>query len=99
GPTLGVIAPDLANSVLSDTKLELYQLVNGSFTKIRANDDWGGDAQISTLATATGATPLTTASSRDSALLVTLPPGVYTANVTGANNTGGVLLLQAYAVP
>ena len=99
GPTLGAISPDLANSVLTDPKLELYQLVNGSFVKIRVNDDWGGDAQIATMETATGATVLPNAASKDSALLVTLPPGVYTANVSGTNNTGGVVLLQAYAVP
>ncbi|HEX2855208.1 MAG TPA: glycoside hydrolase family 43 C-terminal domain-containing protein [Opitutaceae bacterium] len=99
GPTLGVISPDLASSVLNDTKLELYQLVNGSFVKIRTNEDWGGDPQIATIQTAAGATGLPNSSSRDSALLVTLPPGVYTANVSGVNNTGGVVLLQAYAVP
>ena len=99
GPTLGVLSPDLANSVLTDPKLELYQLVNGSFVKIRENDDWGGDAQITTIGNATGATPLSNGASKDSALLVTLAPGVYTANVTGVNNTAGVVLLQAYAVP
>lgn len=99
GPTLGVIAPDLASTVLTDTKLELYQLVNDAFVKIRTNEDWGGDAQITTIQTAVGATGLSNASSRDSALLVTLPPGIYTANVSGVNNTGGVVLLQAYAVP
>lgn len=99
GPTLGVLSPDLAASVLTDTKLELYQLVNGSFLKIRTNDDWGGDPQISAIAAATGATTLSNSSSRDSALLVTLPPGIYTANVSSVNNAGGLVLLQAYAVP
>jgi hypothetical protein len=99
GPTLGLIAPSLATSVLTNPKLELYQLVNGAFVKIRENDDWGGDAQITAIQTATGATGLLNPTSRDCALLVTLPPGVYTANVSGVDNTAGVVLLQAYAVP
>ncbi|HEX2854226.1 MAG TPA: PQQ-dependent sugar dehydrogenase [Opitutaceae bacterium] len=99
GPTLGLMSPDLATSVLTNPKLELYQLVNGAFVKIRENDDWGGDAQITTIETATGATGLLNPTSRDCALLVTLPPGVYTANVSGVANSAGVVLLQAYVVP
>ncbi|HEX2854224.1 MAG TPA: immunoglobulin domain-containing protein [Opitutaceae bacterium] len=99
GPTLGVLSPDLVNSVLNNPKLELFQLVNGGFVKVRENDDWGGDAQIIAMENAAGATALSNAASRDSALLVTLAPGIYTANVSGVNNTGGVVLLQAYAVP
>jgi hypothetical protein len=36
--------------------------------------------------------------SHDSALLVTLPPGVYTAHVTGVNHTTGVALVEIYEV-
>jgi hypothetical protein len=99
GPTLGVLFPSLQSSVLVNPKLELYQLVNGAFVKILENDDWGGDANIATQQSASGATVLSSSTSKDSALLVTLPPGVYTANVSGVNNTSGVVLLQAYSVP
>lgn len=99
GPTLGVLAPDLAGAVIPNPKLELYQLMNGSFVKIMENDDWGGNAQIATLQAASGATVLSSPTSKDSALVVTLPPGVYTANVSGVGDTTGTLLLQAYAVP
>jgi uncharacterized repeat protein (TIGR03806 family) len=37
--------------------------------------------------------------SRDSALLVALPPGAYTLQVSGANNTNGVALVEVYEVP
>jgi uncharacterized repeat protein (TIGR03806 family) len=37
--------------------------------------------------------------SRDSALLLTLPPGAYTIQVAGANNTTGVALVEVYEVP
>lgn len=99
GPMLGLLSPDLATSVLPNPKLELYQLVSGAFVKIRENDDWGGDTQVAAIQTATGATGLINPTSRDCALLVTLPPGVYTANVSGLANTSGIVLLQAYVVP
>jgi hypothetical protein len=37
--------------------------------------------------------------SRDSAMLVTLSPGAYTIQVSGANNTTGVALVEIYEVP
>jgi uncharacterized repeat protein (TIGR03806 family) len=37
--------------------------------------------------------------SRDSALLLTLPAGAYTIQVSGANNTTGVALVEIYEVP
>jgi hypothetical protein len=36
--------------------------------------------------------------SRDSALLVTLAPGAYTIQVSGANNTTGAALVEVYEV-
>ena len=49
-------------------------------------------------ARAVGAFPLAEAS-RDSALLVTLPPAAYTLHISGANNTTGVVLVEIYDVP
>ena len=37
--------------------------------------------------------------SRDSAILVSLSPGPYTVQVSGANNTSGVALVEVYEVP
>ncbi|HEX2854225.1 MAG TPA: LamG-like jellyroll fold domain-containing protein [Opitutaceae bacterium] len=99
GPTLGVLYPGLASSILANPKLDLYQLVNGSFVKIRENDDWGGDTDIGWAEVSAGATTLSNPTSKDCALLITLPPGVYTANVSGVGNSSGVVLLQAYTVP
>ena len=93
GPTLsglGVLAP------LRDPQLDI---VSGGKTVFH-NDDWeSGDTarEIATAATAVGAFPLTEGS-RDSAMLVTLPAGVYTALVTGKNDAEGVALLEIYAV-
>jgi hypothetical protein len=37
--------------------------------------------------------------SRDAALVATLPPGSYTAQVSGAGGTTGVALVEVYEVP
>lgn len=39
------------------------------------------------------------AGSADSAMVVTLPPGAYTATVTGANGSTGVALVEVYQMP
>ena len=45
-----------------------------------------------------GAFPLP-ATSADSALLVNLAPGAYTAQVTSGDNTAGTVLFELYEVP
>ena len=39
------------------------------------------------------------AGSADAAMVVTLPPGAYTAQVGGANNSTGIALVEIYEVP
>ena len=80
--------------VLSDPKLELY----ASSRLLAANDDWAGNADISRVGASVGAFALS-AGSKDAALLATLPPGNYSAQVTGANNEVGVALVEVYEVP
>jgi hypothetical protein len=53
------------------------------------NDDWGGDAALTASFSSVGAFPLT-ATSKDAALLATLAPGTYSAQVTG------VVLVESY---
>jgi hypothetical protein len=38
-------------------------------------------------------------SSKDSALLITLPPGLYSAGIAGASGDTGVALVEVYEVP
>lgn len=91
GPTLGAFGvPD----TLADPRLELYAGSN----LLEANDDWAGATPLVIAAASVGAFPLA-ATSRDAALLVTLPPGGYTAQVTGARATTGVALVEIYEVP
>ena len=92
------IGPGLAQwigaSALADPKLELY----AGQTKLQENDNWGGGAELSNAFAATYAFPLE-ANSKDAALLVTLPPGVYTAQVSGVGNTTGIAMIEVYEVP
>ncbi|MDO8544366.1 MAG: zinc-dependent metalloprotease family protein [Opitutaceae bacterium] len=64
------------------------------------NDDWSvqtGAAEIVTAGAQVGAFPFATGS-RDAALLLTLPPGGYSAVVEGAGGTTGAGLVEAYQV-
>ncbi len=92
GPTLGTFGvPD----VLADPQLQLF---NQDGAVINQNNDWGGGATLSAASAAVGAFPLP-AGSRDAVLLVTLPPGSYTAQVSGVGNTTGVALVEVYEGP
>lgn len=93
GPALSQF--DLSGA-LGDPRLTLFA---GS-TALAANDNWstGGDtAAISAAASRVGAFALP-AGSRDAALLLTLRPGTYTAQVSGVNAATGVALVEVYEV-
>jgi hypothetical protein len=67
---------------------------------IATNTGWGTNsdpALVATTAAAVGAFALPS-NSADCALIVSLPPGAYTAQVTGVNNTTGVALAEIYEV-
>ena len=99
GPAIAA-APFNVPGTLPDPELQLYQS-NGSETSILldSNSGWGGNAQIASTATTVGAFSWNSATSADSALLVTLPPGAYTAQVSGATGDTGVALVEVYEVP
>jgi hypothetical protein len=95
------VGPTLRNydvtGVLENPHLRLHK----GQTVVRDNDDWsaGGDAgDIASASARVGAFPLPVGS-KDAALLVYLEPGLYSAHVTGVNNTTGVALIEAYEVP
>jgi hypothetical protein len=92
GPTLtsfGLVG------ALADPVLTIYQ--DGE--AIATNAGWANNAAIATTATQAGAFALV-AGSRDAALLVTLKPGSYTAQVKAAQSaSSGVALIEIYEVP
>jgi hypothetical protein len=92
GPAL---IPFGVTGTLQDPMLELSSGSN----PIATNSAWGGNQQITSAAAAVGAFPWDFPSSNDSAILVTLSPGAYTATVSGANGDSGVALVEVYEVP
>lgn len=95
GPTLG-LAPFGIAGVMADPQITLF---NSASVQIATNDNWGGDAQLVTASTRVGAFALSSALSKDAVLLVTLPPGSYTAQGSAAGATGGLMVLEVYEVP
>jgi len=95
GPTLVQFG---VTGVLADPQLSLY---SGS-TLIATNDNWSGNpadaAQLAAAAVQVSDFPLPV-NSLDAALLVTLPPGLYSAHVEGANGGTGVALVEVYVMP
>ncbi len=96
---LRAIGPALSGfgvtGTLANPRLDLYR---GS-TVLQSNDDWGGANALTNAFASVGAFALTNAASRDAALLVTLTPGNYTAQVSGVGNTTGVALVEVYELP
>ncbi len=92
GPGLGVFG---VPGVMADPRLDLF---NASSVRIAANDNWGGDAQLTAAGARVGAFDIANRQSADAMLLVTLAPGNYSAEVRGANG-GGVALVEVYEVP
>jgi probable HAF family extracellular repeat protein len=95
GPTLGAYG---VSGVLTDPVLRLF---SGS-TVIQSNDDWGQNTNVTEIATVSqqvGAFSLGS-SSKDAALLAYLPPGIYTATVSGKNGgDSGIALVELYFPP
>ncbi len=89
GPALGAYG---VAGVLPDPRLQLFDAAG---TLLAENDDWGGPAALAQAFAQAGAGTLP-AGSRDAALLVTLAPGAYTAQVSSRDGTTGVALVEVY---
>lgn len=93
GPGLAAVGVPVS-ATMPDPQLALF---NGS-TQIASNDNWGGDAKITTTGNSVGAFALPSATTKDAVLLVTLAPGQYSAQVS-ANGAGGLAIVEVYDVP
>jgi hypothetical protein len=89
------IGPSLTNAgvlnALPDPTLALH---DGNGTLLGLNNDWGSDRQAAIIATG-----LPPANNLESAILIDLPPGAYTAIVQGYLSQTGVALVEAYQLP
>jgi peroxiredoxin len=91
GPTLAGLG---VAGTLADPRLEIIRQSTGA--TVASNDNW--DAALAPTFAAAGAFALTPGS-RDAALVVTLPPGSYTAQVSGTGNATGVAIVEVYELP
>ncbi len=94
GPSLGALG---VGGTMNDPKLEFFN--NDTGVKIGENDNWGGDAQLTAAMAAVGAFALSGATTKDAVLLVTLPPGAYSARVSDTNGGAGTAIVEIYEVP
>jgi hypothetical protein len=89
GPTLTGFG---VGGALTDPRLEIFQ--GGARTA--ENDNW--DAATAANFASVGAFNFV-AGSKDAALVATLPPGSYTAQVSGVGGTTGIALVEVYELP
>jgi hypothetical protein len=94
GPTLTQFGLE---GVLADPKLALYSGSNILYE----NDDWNSGPNSSRIVSVSGTVGAFSLpdNSKDSVLLVELEPGDYTAQLSGANGSTGIALIEVYDVP
>jgi hypothetical protein len=95
GPTLSQFS---VSGVLAQPVLTVF---DSSGNQVATNTGWGSNSnpsQVSAAFAATGAFNLPSGSA-DSALLLSLAPGSYTAQLSGLNNTTGNALIEVYQMP
>lgn len=96
GPAIAA-APFNVPGTLPDPQLTLQNPSTGAV--YATNNGWGGDANVSSAAASVGAFKWNSPTSHDSALLLTLPPGNYTAEASGVTGDSGVAIVEVYEVP
>jgi len=92
GPALASFGVD---GTLPDPQLQLFS----GTTLLGTNNGWGGGTEIASAASSVGAFAWTDPLSNDSAIIVSLSPGAYTAQVSGASGDTGIALVEVYEVP
>ena len=105
GPTL-LNSPFGLSGALLDPYLKIYR---SDGTLVRENDDWDSPAaaqpSLRAAAASVGAFALlekrgtSPATGLDSAMLITLPPGGYTAQMSGLDGVTGIGLVEVYEIP
>ena len=88
------LGPSLTAAGISDTLADpTLELRDGDGALLLANNDWQDDALQASELTFAGLAP---PNNLESALVVNLPPGLYTALLAGRNNGTGVGLVEVY---
>jgi hypothetical protein len=98
GPALAP-SPYNVSGTLQHPVLTIHQTQNGQDVVLYSNTGWGSSPVLLAAAAAAYAQPVLTPGSADSEVLLTLPSGGYTAEVSGANDGTGVALCAIYQLP
>lgn len=93
------IGPGLAQFGVANTLPDPVLALYSGQTEIATEQGWSAwQSLLEPTFSAVGAFSLT-ANSNDSALVISLPPGQYTAQLTSASGASGAALVEIYAVP
>jgi len=95
GPALNLFG--LSGLIMPDPSLTL--VATSQQTVLATNNGWSGIGTLANAAKSVGAFPYTSITSKDSAILMTLPPGSYSAQCTSTSGVGGKAMIEVYEVP
>jgi len=98
GPALAP-APYNVSGTLQNPTLAIHQYQAGKDVILYTNTGWGSSQVLLNAAATVFAFPTLQANTPDSELLLTLPPGGYTAEVSGSDGGTGVALCGIYELP
>jgi len=93
GPALSAFG---VSGTLPDPQVALRSL--GSSTIVASAQGGAGSAELTAVAASVGAFQVSSGSSADSGLVVTLAPGAYTADVSSVSGVAGSVLVEVYEV-
>jgi len=95
------VGPTLANYGVSNSLSDPILTIKSGNATVRENDNWetGNDPALVAEATVQIGINALPHGSKDAVILMTLPPGLYTAVVSGANGATGIALVEVYEVP
>jgi hypothetical protein len=93
GPALAALG---VTGTLSDPRLDVFDSAN---LRVAESDNWGGTSELKTAFSSVAAFAFPADNSRDAALVATLPPGTYTAQISGVGGTIGVAIVELYELP
>ncbi len=95
------VGPSLAAFGLGNLLADpIFDLFDAQSRRIATNDNWSGTPELSRTSAQVGAFHLTSAASKDAALLMPLSPGNYTVQIRSADSSStGTALIEIYEVP
>jgi hypothetical protein len=87
------LAPLGVTGLLTDPQFSVF--ASSSTVALASSNDWGGTVELKAAFTAAGAFSIPD-TSRDAAVVVTLPAGAYTVVASGVGNTTGTAIVEVY---